>query len=224
MMPLMSMGTGQSMKEAPPILAESLIFPYLRGLVLCARLVNDGGWKSIDDAYQSPPLSTEQVLHPEKYKKNPDPPTSVSLGTLDPGPGWKEVTRNVVGEMQMGVLLKGFQGKEAAAGWDGDQFAAFEGDQGRLGLVWFSTWDSENDAKEFAKSYLQFQTKKLGPGAKNPDAYPDSTRRPSGGNTFAVERRGADVVIVEGFPPEKVEALVESAFAAKKEEKTATQK
>ena len=218
--PLMSMGTGPSMKDAPAILADSLIFPYLRGLVFCAKLVNDGGWKEIDRAYKNPPLSTEQILHPDKYLTKPDPPTEVDLGKLAPGAGWKEVTRNVVGEMQAAVLLKKHSGKEAAAGWDGDQFATFEGSEGRLGLVWFSTWDSEEDARQFAKSYLQFQTTKLGAKAKNPDAYPDSVRRPSQGVSFAVERRGADVAIVEGFSSEIAESLMETAFKASKREKT----
>lgn len=221
MMPLMSMGTGPSMKLAPAILSESLIFPYLRGLVLCAKLVNDDGWKGINEAYKNPPLSTEQILHPEKYKAKPDAPMAVDLGSLDAGTGWKEVTRNVVGEMQAAVLLKPFQGKQAAAGWDGDQFAAFEGEGGALGLVWLSTWDSEDDAREFMKSYLQFQTKKLGEGAKSPEVFPDSTRRPSNGSIFAVERRGADIAIVEGFKPEVTEKLVDSAFRAKKVEKKA---
>jgi hypothetical protein len=221
MMPLMTMGTGPSMKQAPPILADSLIFPYLRGLVFCARLVNDDGWKGIDAAYKNPPLSTEQILHPEKYLAKPDAPMAVDLGDLKAGEGWKEVTRNVVGEMQAAVLLKKQSGKEAAAGWDGDQFAAFEGPEGRLGLVWLSTWDSEADAKEFCRAYLQFQTRKLGKEAKDPEAYPDSSRRPTDGAVYAVERRGADVAIVEGFPSERTEGLVDSAFGAKKTEKTA---
>jgi hypothetical protein len=161
------------------------------------------------------------VIHPEKLRSKLDVPMAVDMGKIEAGPGWKEVTRNVVGEMQLAVLLKKYSGKEAAAGWDGDQFAAFETTGGRLGLVWFSTWDSETDAREFAKSYLQFQTGKLGPDARTPDAFPDSTRRPSGTSTFAVERRGSDVVVVEGFPREAISPLIDAAFQARKSEKTA---
>lgn len=217
--PLMTLGTGKSMRDAPPILADSLIFPYIRGLVFCAKLVNDGGWPAIDLAYKNPPLSTEQVLHPEKYLLKPDVPTELDLGKIDAGSEWKEVTRNVVGEMQMAVLLKAHAGKDAASGWDGDQFAAFEGAEGRLALIWATTWDSEADAREFARSYLRFQTHKLGKAAKDPEALPDSTRRPSRETIFAVERRGLDVVIVEGFLPIMSEKLIESAFRVKKTEK-----
>jgi hypothetical protein len=218
--PMMTGMSGKALKEAPPILSETLIFPYLRGLVFCAKLTNDGGWKALDGAYREPPLSTEQILHPEKFRAKPDAPMAVDLGKLDAGPGWKEVTRNCLGEMQLAVMLRNHGGKTAAAGWDGDTFAAFEGPDGALGLVWRSTWDSEEDAREFAHSYLRFQTGKLGPDVPVPDAFPECVRRPHAGAIFAVERRGADVAIVEGFPSATTEALIESAFNAKLAEKT----
>ena len=37
---------------------------------------------------------------------------------------------------------------------------------------------------------------------------------------FAIERRGSDVAVVEGFDPETTERLVEAAFRAKKTEMT----
>ncbi len=220
MMPFMPMTGGKSLREAPVILSETMLFPYLRGIVFCARLTNDGGWDALNDAYQRPPLSTEQILHPEKYRAQPDPPTAVDLGSLDAGQGWKEIGRNVVGEMQLGVLLRRHGGKNAAAGWDGDRYAVFEGPGGRVGLVWLSTWDSEKDAREFHRGYAQFQTTKLGDDVNAPDAFPDAIRRPHKETVFAIERRGADVVVVEGFSTERTDALVEASFKAKKTEMT----
>jgi hypothetical protein len=218
--PLMPLAGGASLREAPVILSETMIFPYLRGLVFCARLANDGGWKALDEAYKEPPLSTEQIIHPEKYRARPDLPTRVDLGPLDAGCGWTEVGHNVVGEMQIGVLLRRHGGKQAAAGWDGDQFAVFEGPDNHLGLVWLSTWDSDAEAREFAQGYAEFQTTKLDPDAPQPDAFPDSLRRPHQKTLFAVERRGSDVAVVEGFDPETTERLVETAFKARKTEMT----
>jgi hypothetical protein len=220
--PLMPLASGASLREAPPILSETLIFPYLRGLVFCARLTNDGGWKAIDAAYREPPLSTEQVLHPEKYRAQPDPPMSLDLGKLDAGEGWKELGRNVVGEMQLAVLLRRHGGKPAAAGWDGDRYAVFEGPEGKLGLTWVSTWDSEEDAREFARGYARFQTGKLGSEAPQPEEFPDSLRRsPEDKDTvFLVERRGKDVAAIEGFPAEATDKLLAAAFLAKQTELT----
>jgi hypothetical protein len=221
LMPFMTMFSGAALKTAPPILSESMIFPYLRGMVFCAKQTNDGGWKALDAAYKSPPLSTEQILHPEKYQAEPDPPTAIDLGKLEVDEGWKEAGRNVVGEMQLAVLLRRHGGKPAAAGWDGDQFAVFEGPENRLGLVWFTTWDRQTDAQEFAEGYARFQTRKLGADARTPEEIPDSLRRSSNGSDYHVERRGPDVVVVEGFGPEATTRLVDAAFRAKKQEKTA---
>ncbi|MEO6810739.1 MAG: hypothetical protein ABI353_16615, partial [Isosphaeraceae bacterium] len=218
--PFLNLAGGASMRQAPPIVAETMLFPYLRGLVFCASLTNKGGWPQIDEAYRLPPLSTEQVLHPEKYRDNPDPPMAINLGKLTPGAGWTEATRNVVGELQLSILLKKYDGRAAAEGWDGDAFAAFEGPDDRLALVWLTTWDTEDDAREFAQGYLRFQTTKLDPDAKEPDAFPDSVRRTHLDAVFAVERRGLDVAVVEGFPSKTTEHLINTALAAQKSEKT----
>jgi hypothetical protein len=218
LIPLMPMAGGKALREAPVILSETMIFPYLRGLVFCARLTNDGGWDALDRAYRNPPQSTEQILHPEKYLAKPDPPQSVGLGKLEPGGGWKEVGQNVVGEMQLAVMLRRHGGKNAAAGWDGDRYAVFEGPKGRLGLVWFTTWDTEDDAREFHKGYAQFQTTKLGAGVDQPEAFPASLRRPHEGRIYAVEQRGSDVVVVEGFSADRTDSLVEAALKATKRE------
>jgi hypothetical protein len=222
--PLLPLAGGASLREAPVILSETMIFPYLRGLIFCAHLTNEGGWKALDDAYRDPPLSSEQVLHPEKYRARPDLPMAVDLGTLEPGGGWTELGRNVVGEMQLGVLLRHHGGKAAAAGWDGDRFAIFEDGNGKLGVVWLSTWDSDDDAREFAQGYARFQTTKI-PGGQPPadaqaDAQAEASRRTHEGTVFALQRRGADVAVVEGFDAGTTERLVEAAFQARKTEMT----
>jgi hypothetical protein len=221
LMPFMGLAGGQAMRQAPPVFGDLLLFPYLRGLVFCSRLTNDGGWAALDDAYKSPPLSTEQVLHPEKFRAKPDVPMAIDFGTFDAPNGWKEATRNVAGEFQISVLLRRFNGKTAAAGWDGDSFVAFEGPDGRFGLAWLSTWDSEDDAKEFARSYAEFQTRKLEDGSDEPKDVPDKLERtrPDTGAVYLVERRGADVAVIEGFAPEPTRGLLETLFHAKKVEK-----
>jgi hypothetical protein len=212
------LGGGPSLRKAPPIVSESMIFPYFKGAVFCSRLVNDGGWKSIDEAYRSLPQSTEQILHPEKFRGNPDRPMSIDLGALKPGAEWKELGRNVLGEMQMAVMLRKNGGASAAAGWDGDRYAIFEGPKNRLGLVWLTTWDSEDDAREFVTGYVHYQTTKLGDVSKPPRDIHDTLWRNVADQLYVVQRRGLDVAVIEGFAPEATVGLLEAAFRAKKTE------
>jgi len=219
MIPFMPLAGGASLREAPVILSETMIFPYLRGLVFCARLTNDGGWQAINDAYRNPPLSTEQILHPEKFRAEPDLPMDIDLGPLEPGEGWTEVGRNVVGEMQLGVMLRRHGGKAAVTGWDGDHFAVFEAPGNRLGLVWLTTWDREADAQKFAKHYATYQSSKMETTLPPLEANPEPAQPKAQGPTYAIRRRGVDVAIVEGFSSDLTETLLEAALRAKKTEK-----
>jgi len=210
-------GGGKTLRTAPAIITQTMIFPYFRGMVFCAALANDGGWKAVDEAYRNPPVSTEQVIHPEKYRAKLDLPMEIDLGELKPSAPWKELGRNVMGELQISVML-GRQGSKAAAGWDGDKYAVFEGSGGKLGLVWLSTWDSSDEAREFTEAYVRYQTKRMGKDGFQPEQIPDSLWRCQNEVCQVVDRRGADVVVIEGFAPDDTTKLLESALHARKTE------
>ena len=143
---------------------------------------------------------------------------AIDLGGLKPGADWKELGRNVLGEMQMAVMLRRQGGASAAAGWDGDRYAVFEGPKNRLGLVWLTTWDSEDDAREFTTAYVQYQTARFSDIAKPPREIHDTLWRNVGDQLYVVQRRGLDVAVIEGFPPEATVSLLDAAFRAKKTE------
>ena len=153
---------GKAFGNAPPIIQEALVFPYLRGMVFCAHIVHRNGWAGLDAVYRNPPLSTEQILHPEKYlgemgeNGEYDGPQMIEMD-LDPGEGWSEVTRDLMGELGVEVMLRKQRGQRAAQGWDGDTCVVFEGPEQSLGVVWMTTWDSKEDAREFAAAYADYQ-------------------------------------------------------------------
>src|SRR5262245_7446076 len=155
---------GKTFRTAPPIFRETMMFGYLKGMVFLLHLTNDNEWERVNEAFRKPPISTEQVLHPEKYLKQVDPPQAITIPPLGDlvGPDWKELGQNVIGELQLSVLLRKHLGTKAAAGWDGDRYAVFKGPGDKLALVWFSTWDSESDAKEFASAYWRYLGTKIG--------------------------------------------------------------
>ncbi|MEO5941629.1 MAG: hypothetical protein ABIZ72_11360, partial [Candidatus Limnocylindrales bacterium] len=57
----------QVLLDMPPVLRESLLFPYTSGLGFVQGIQAGGGWAAVNAAFARPPASTEQILHPEKY-------------------------------------------------------------------------------------------------------------------------------------------------------------
>lgn len=53
--------------QAPRAMRESLIFPYMQGMEWATQLYRRGGWTMVSNAFTRLPLSSEQILHPEKY-------------------------------------------------------------------------------------------------------------------------------------------------------------
>lgn len=229
---IMPFATGKTFRSAPLIFKESLIFPYFQGMIFVLHLTNRGGWTPVDNAFRDPPASTEQILHPEKYRFPRDVPTAIAVGDLadEIGEEWKQLGSNVLGEFQISILLAGHNAKGAAAGWDGDRYVVFEDEQGNLGLCWLSTWDTAGDAKEFAAAYGEYMEKKIAPkqdAGKKADEADEADAEEADetvhvlrdGRAYHVQRRDADVAVVEGFTEEETARLVEKLFQAEKQPK-----
>lgn len=134
--------------RAPLWLREGLIFPYLGGaefLVWFKRTYPD---RSI---LERMPVSTEQILHPERYSAN-DMPTELSFAAAG---GDSVLWEDGLGEFETRLLLQQHLGDESeaallATGWDGDRYRALRGPSGEA-LVWYSVWDDAAAADRFAR-------------------------------------------------------------------------
>ncbi len=170
--------------DVPPLLRDTLAFQYQDGTRFVDRLLAHGGWAAVDRAHLDPPISSEQVLHPERYLAAArDVPTPITV----PRPsglqraGFETVLDDTLGEVVVRVLaaraLPPAHATRVAAGWDGDRLVAFARGA-ELIVVWLSAWDSEEDAVEFADALATL----------NPAAH--------------VERRGRRVLALLGdWPP-----------------------
>ena len=137
-----------ALAEAPALLRLTVSFPYAHGYGLSLR----EGLALL----ATPPVSTEQVLHPDKRL---EPFQAIDLGALRAAlpAGCRAVFEDTLGELGLSVLLRDLGAPiEAAAweGWDGDRWIAADCDA-RRELVWLTAWDSETDAAEFAASYAR---------------------------------------------------------------------
>ena len=146
-----------SLEAMPPVLRESLLFPYTAGLSFVQSL-QIGGWERVNDAFKNPPASTEQVLHPEKYAAG-EQPVKVDLRddlATRMGSGWKAGLEDTLGEFQLRVWLDQLGSEaavsavKAAAGWGGDRVALLDGPDGAWAIALSTAWDTPTDAREFA--------------------------------------------------------------------------
>lgn len=189
------------MNAAPEFLKRGLAFPYMEGMVFVhAVMVKGEGWEKVEAMYGKLPLSTEQILHPEKFLEG-DWPQQVRLPDLAEtlGKGWELVDQNTLGELNVQVMLGEFLSRKkypktiakASAGWDGDRYAVYrKGELTAMALV--TTWDTEEDAEEFAKAAVKALNKKTKTEGAAHEA--DITRWAGG---TLVERHGLDVLWLE---------------------------
>jgi len=111
------------------------------------------GLTGILTGFHSPPTSTEQLLHPEKF--NQDLPRTVALpevsNSLSDVP---MLFDGSLGEMllynRLLPVTKDLYGARlATTGWDGDRLRVFRFPNGNYGLSWRFVWDRPKDAEQF---------------------------------------------------------------------------
>ncbi len=154
--------------EHPPILSEPMMMPYVQGQRFVMKLRAAGGWEKVNAALDVPPVSTEQILHPEKFFAGKDLPVEVLLPDFGPllGAGWRKLDEDTFGEWMTSVVVRlmtddAVRGLRAAAGWGGDRFALY-GCGSDHAFLWGSVWDSEKDAVEFEQA-MQAALARLSP-------------------------------------------------------------
>jgi hypothetical protein len=147
----------EALQRAPAILRGTAFFPYQEGSIFVSTLMVRNGYQGVNAAYATPPDSTEQVLHPEKYLDR-DPPIAVEVLADVPsklGAGWSNGGVDTLGELQLRIWLSeggvpSTVASRAAAGWGGDRLMLLDGPAGETAIAMIAEWDSAADADEFA--------------------------------------------------------------------------
>lgn len=148
--------------QAPAVLRQQLLMPYLEGLKFSRAVLRERSWPGLHQALQRPPLSSEQVLHPDKYLAG-ETPAEVST-RFRPSRG-EAYHAGVAGEHYLNVLL-GEEGASAAApsvaaGWGGDRFTLYRDGPARL-LLWEAHWDDAGAAARFHAVFRRFLERRFG--------------------------------------------------------------
>jgi len=210
-----------SMDKIPPYILHPLVSAYTGGALLVMELKESGGWNAVADAYSDLPVSSEQVMHPEKFAGHRDNPTLLTLpemGYLKEA-GWRAIDSAVHGEFYLNLLLRNFGCQAGAAvvataGWDGDLYRAYRHEDGRVMFVLATTWDTEKDAAEFLKAYQSILPTKCHLAqpvaeyrtAEGEIAYPSGT---AADDTGRLVQRGREVFVVEGAPAQLASRIMD---------------
>ena len=150
-------------------------FPYRYGVEFVKELYAQGGWETVEEAYENPPNTTEQIMHPEKYFAQEDAQTVEAPSITG---DWNLKKTDSFGEYFILVMLDNWisetEAEKAAEGWGGDNFTYYERDDDFL-FTWNIAWDSKDDAQEFYFAFQEMMDK-------------TSAEKQTGGYWFADER------------------------------------
>ncbi|MEN8223683.1 MAG: hypothetical protein ABFR36_10585 [Acidobacteriota bacterium] len=143
-----------NLDDLPPVIKYHLTMPYIHGLKFVFRVFKKGKWKSVNKILNSPPVSTEQILHPEKYLKGELPAGSEPVYAPEK---YELYHSGTLGEYLLNILLMEKNNyKDVASGWGGDTFKLFRKENSYV-LIWKSVWDKEEYCERFFKDFRLFK-------------------------------------------------------------------
>jgi hypothetical protein len=220
--------TGQTLKDSPSLVAmmsnlsdsaggqypvfdssplyerSTLVFPYTKGMLFQNAVFQRDGIPSFGEVFRRPPLSTQQILHPDKYFSSVQP-TQPELPDPHLPHGYKGLVGGSLGELEHAVLLEQFAGKEQSAEiaphWRGSTFELMENKKaGRVVLRYAAEWDSDESAGRYFTAYREILKKKWMHMTVTAESE-DSLTGTGDDGRFEVRRKGAIVTSVEGLDP-----------------------
>lgn len=128
---------------APLWLRQTLIFPYLGGADFIGWFVRTH--HGHEPYGREMPLSTEQILHPDRYAAG-DEPVELAFAAAAPDTVRYE---DGLGEFEIGLLFAQLlgdvnvdQGSVYAQGWGGDRYQVYGPRTRADALVWYTVWDT----------------------------------------------------------------------------------
>jgi hypothetical protein len=196
----MNQGPGAN---APRVMRSSLAAPYIYGTLFVHALRRRGGWPAVDRAWDAAPVTSEQIMHPEKWLAHEIamPVAAPTFAVL--GEGWQVADEDSEGELGTRIAFEEWMDAKIAAagsaGWGGDRGVLVENGD-RAAFAWRLRYDpgkAKDDLTKHAWALLSHALEgSLGPAQSKGEDFACRERADRG--PFAVARSGADLVFVMG--------------------------
>jgi hypothetical protein len=143
-------------RDLPWFLRRQLLLPLEQGSNFVAWAAKARGRDGVNALYATPPYTTAQILHPEKYflvTQTPQRFFPAGLFRLMESPALLDQS---LGEFLLRGLLEPDNSRAAAAriaaGWRGDQLFSFA-DSDYQTTAWYSAWGSVDEAAAFQRAF-----------------------------------------------------------------------
>ncbi len=109
------------------VVAAQFDISYVLGELLVDDVVARGGLDALNVAFDDPPSTSEQILHPAKYHEREQP---IAMPAPEPGgsPVWEGVTGEYTTGLMLASVLEQEAAERAAEGWGNDR-----------GVMWVQT-------------------------------------------------------------------------------------
>ncbi|HPK37741.1 MAG TPA: hypothetical protein PLH01_05625 [Kiritimatiellia bacterium] len=155
---------GAGLDAYPAFLAGALVRPYLDGAVFSNRLRREAGWQALDRVYRERlPVTTAEILYPERRYLRPFQPAEISLASDVMGQGpdvMQPVSTNRLGVLGTALWLGGERLASVRdfgflQGWLGDRVFLAEAPDGTTCTIWLSYWERPGHARAFRKQVLR---------------------------------------------------------------------
>ncbi|MGM0556868.1 MAG: hypothetical protein ACQEVA_10865 [Myxococcota bacterium] len=207
-----------ALSKAPRMVRKLLVFPYFGGMRFIIDAREGQPWSRVNAIYEQPPVSTEQILHPQRYFDG-DQPVHLNFEADSILDAYDPIYDTVLGEYQMRLMIEEHLVDDndpkdsvrtgilqALHGWDGDRLLAYEDDSGEVVTAHVSVWDTIEDAREYYHAANQMTQ------ARFPDASARQAKGKHGqsmcyrlgdnenGERVYIERWGDLVLHIEGTP------------------------
>jgi hypothetical protein len=198
----MAAGAYPVFDKSPLYLRETLLFPYTAGVLFQQAVVEKLGREAFAAVLRDPPVSAQQVLHPEMYFARVEP-TRPPLPELERIKEYSRLTDGIAGELDFQILFTQYSSeadaRRAAPAWRGGTFEVWEHRTAKNAVLrWATEWSGEDAAREVMRLYvkvLEGKLERIGFTANRPDLIEGESAQ----GRFRVQRTGNRVQAVEGL-------------------------
>ncbi|NDL59764.1 hypothetical protein [Phytoactinopolyspora mesophila] len=164
-----------ALDQMPHFVRRNLEFPYIEGMTFTCDVFLDGGWDAVDHTYVDLPVTSAQILFPDRYRAGEE---AAGVRMPDAPGGWNQIYTDTFGAADLLFLLEAPGGDPAAAltdpkelvrAWAGGEVAMWDRD-GDTAVALALTEHTEGP--DLCGTVIDYYAA----------AFPDSTRSDDGGD------------------------------------------